>query len=64
LPVVLYVIGDGLVGEIGEAIVVTIVANVGGEFWRSAHGVLPFVVEETIEVGAASLQALAGSRYY
>ncbi len=64
LPVVLYVVGDGLVGKIGEAIVVAVVANVGGELGRSAHGVLPLFVEETIEVGAAGVQALAGSRYY
>lgn len=54
---VLEALGDGLVGEVAEAVIVARVADLGGELGRVLKGVFPFVVEEASQVGAAGCES-------
>jgi hypothetical protein len=56
------IVGNGLVRKIAQAIVVTIVANLGGQLGLGAQGVLPFLGEQAIQFGAARFEGLSAAR--
>src|SRR5580704_3426259 len=62
LPRVFEIIGNCLVGEIAQAIVVAIVSNLGGKFRLGAQRVLPLIGEQTIEFVSSRFERRLGSR--
>src|SRR4029077_2059265 len=54
------IVGNCLVGKIAQAVVVAIVADLGGKFRLGAQRVLPFVGEQAIEFGSSGFECLLG----
>src|ERR1700674_3442099 len=54
------IVGNCLVGEIAQAVVVAIVANLGGKFGLGAQRVLPLIGEQTIEFVSSGFECWLG----